>query len=526
MIKIKKTLSAFLVLSLHLGALNSFAQSPDWAQNIAPIFYSKCTKCHHTGGIAPFPLITYADAQPWAPLIQADVQSGKMPPWPPDTTYNRFVHERILSQQEISDIVTWVNNGTPQGNPSLAPTPPVYNNGSFLGTPDLQLTIPVYTSVASANDKYQCFSLPTNFPQDRLIKAIEIVPGNKQIVHHVVVFSDTINTVSVPTVDTSCNLSSAKIISTYVPGAMPMIFPNGSSIKMGMRLSAGSTIRLQIHYPKGTAGMQDSTSIRFFFYPLNTSGIREVYADFSIADWSLAIPPDSVQTYYTQYPASGGLPADVSVLGVFPHMHLVGTQIESWGVSPVSGTIPFVRINKWDFHWQDFYMFNKIIKMDYGSTFYAKAVYDNTVNNPNNPNSPPQWVYAGEATTDEMFIVAFQYLLYQPGDENISLDSLLNPPVAVYEIPVSTFMCYAFPNPTSQQITFQYYLDYPSDVKLDVYDNLGKKIKSIYEKQVGGTRQLTWNGKDNNDNTLSNGVYFYKIETKGKTSSGKIILQK
>jgi hypothetical protein len=156
---------------------------------------------------------------------------------------------------------------------------------------------------------------------------------------------------------------------------------------------------------------------------------------------------------------------------------------------------------------------------------YSRGIYDNTINNPNNPNSPPQWVYAGEQTSDEMFLVAFQFLPYQPGDENISLDTLLNPPVAINELPVSGFSCYAFPNPASQQITFQYYLDYPSRVKLELYDELGKKIKSISEDQAGGTRQFSWNCRDENGNRVNDGVYFYRMEVSGKISSGKIILQ-
>ena len=502
------------------------AQTPNWAQHVAPIFYSKCTGCHHSGGIAPFPLITYSDAQPWSALIQADVQSGKMPPWPPDTTYKHYAHERILSQQQISTIVTWVNNGTPQGNPSLAPVPPVYNNGSFLGTPDLKLTIPVYASVAATNDKYQCFSLPTNFSQDLFIKAIEVVPGNKQIVHHVIVFSDTASTVTVPTIDTSCNLAASKILSIYVPGATPTIFPNGTNVKMGMRLRAGAAIKLQIHYPKSTAGMLDSTSVHIFFYPAGTNGIREIYSEFLLSDWNLAIAPDSVQSYQAHYPATGTLQANYSLLGVFPHMHLIGKEIESYGVGPLNDTTRFVKINNWDFHWQDFYNFKKIIKLSAGSTLHSRGVYDNTSNNPNNPSNPPQWVYDGEATTDEMFLVAFQFLPYQLGDENISLDTLLNPPTAVHEIPASHFFCYTFPNPSAGEVAFQYYLDRPAFVKLDLYNIFGEKIKSIYEQQPAGVNRIMWHGKDEERSVLAEGVYLYKIEADSKTTSGKIIIQK
>ena len=526
----KKRIFIFAIVLFQLplfgGMTGDLLFAQNWAQNVAPILYSKCTSCHHSNGIAPFPLITYADAQSWASFIKADVQSGKMPPWPPDSTYRHYAHERSLTTQQINTIVSWVNNSAPQGNPSLAPTPPVYNAGSFLGKGDLELTIPAYASVASTHDKYQCFSLPTNFPQDRFIKAIEIVPGNKQIVHHVVVFEDTVHTVTVPTQDTSCDLSATKMLGVYVPGATPTIFPNGGNIKMGMRLKAGSSIKLQIHYPKGTAGMPDSTSIHLFFYPVNTSGIREIYSDFLLGKWGLSFPPDSVKTYTTQYPATGTTQSNISLLGVFPHMHLIGKEIESYGVGPLNDTIKFVKINNWDFHWQDFYNFKKIIKLSAGSTLHSRGVYDNTVNNPNNPSNPPVWVYDGEQTTDEMFLVAFQFLAYKAGDENLVLDSLLNPPTAIHEIILSNFACYAFPNPSSQQVTFQYYLDRAASVKLNIYDELGKKVRSVYEQQTSGTRQMIWNGKNESGNSLENGIYFYTIETDDKTTSGKIVLQK
>jgi hypothetical protein len=61
-----------------------------------------------------------------------------------------------------------------------------------------------------------------------------------------------------------------------------------------------------------------------------------------------------------------------------------------------------------------------MLKIPAGSTLKAHAVYDNTSANPHNPNTPPQLVTAGEATTDEMFLVFFQYLDYVEGDENLN----------------------------------------------------------------------------------------------------------
>ena len=106
---------AILLLSLLLISFPASAQTPNYSEDIAPILFSNCSYCHHTGGIAPFPLMSYQDAVNKSGLIGFMVSSGKMPPWPPDTTYQRYVHERVLTQDQIQKITDWVSGGTPQG---------------------------------------------------------------------------------------------------------------------------------------------------------------------------------------------------------------------------------------------------------------------------------------------------------------------------------------------------------------------------------------------------------------------------
>ena len=145
-----------------------------------------------------------------------------------------------------------------------------------------------------------------------------------------------------------------------------------------------------------------------------------------LQNWSLSIPPNQVVDYTAQYPNSGGIPIDISVLSVFPHMHLLGQTIKAYAVDPQGDTVKFVNVPHWDFHWQDFYFFRHIQKAPAGSVIKGEATYDNTVNNEHNPSNPPVWVTAGESTTDEMFMVYFHYLYYQPGDELYDLESMMN----------------------------------------------------------------------------------------------------
>ena len=168
------------------------AQTPVWSTDIAPILYSSCTKCHHEGGLSPFPLMSFHDAYINRFDISNDVSSKKMPPWPPDAKYCRFANERILSYNDIIKINAWVSGGAPSGDTTLAPAKPTYSNASALGTPDLTLRIPNFTVPANqTTDLYTCFVVHTNLAQTEFITGIEVLPGNASAVHHVLVYQDT-----------------------------------------------------------------------------------------------------------------------------------------------------------------------------------------------------------------------------------------------------------------------------------------------------------------------------------------------
>jgi len=503
-----KTMKKLLIF-LFSFPIFAFGQNPNYSEDVAAILYNKCTSCHHNGGIAPFSLMDYNDAQNWAPQIVLSVITGEMPPWPVDTTFQRYAHERILSLSEINTLIDWNNNGTPQGNPTLVPPAPTYIPGAILPNPDYTINLPHYVSNANTEDDYVCLKVATNFATDKYIKAIEVVPGNYSIVHHALVFVDTTSIGSPITTD--CLGVDGKLIGGYTPGATPNIFPNGTNVKMGVRLPAGANIVVQMHYPEGSSGQIDSTKINFFFYPNGTSGVREVYTEPVLQNWNLAIAPDTIQTFTTEYPQYPGvLPFDFSILSVFPHLHLLGEEITSFAVSSTNDTIPFERIKHWDFEWQGFYNFKNILKVPAGSRLYAEAKFNNTSSNIHNPNNPPQWVYAGEATTDEMFLVYLQYLLYQPGDENLNLDSLLS--VGVKD-KVRFKKLSTFPNPTSDKFQIRFPLN--GDLSLKILNVEGKIVKQM---QVNSSDWISLKG-------LPKGTYLCFVETEKTIYSAKIIKQ-
>lgn len=489
-------------------------------KDVAGIFYNRCTKCHHSGGGAPFSMMNYSETAPWASLIQLDLQNGKMPPWPPDTTYTRFLHERIITTSEKNAILQWITDGVLKGDTTLAPPAPAYTKYKLCGTPDLVLKIPNFPSNASSNDAYNCFALPTGLTQDRILRAFEIVPGNGALIHHVVVKVDTVGNTSTNTSGTCYSQPGHFGMGGYAPGAPPSVYPSGAQLKMGMRIKAGSKINMQMHYPAGSAGQVDSSQLRLYFYPVGTPGIRPIYSNTFLQNWNLVIPANTVQTFTAQYPSSGTLPTAISIYGSSPHAHQVNKSmlVYAYRQSPPD-TIPLIHIPDWDFDWQGLYIHPNMVKIPAGYKLFSKHVYDNTTNNPNNPNNPPQLVTAGQDTKDEMLFDSFEWTYYQAGDELIDIggllanDSLLTP-TAVQEIMPSQVATYAYPNPAAASATVVVMSESIDACELKLFDMFGKEVDvDVKRSDVFIV----------NRGSLPAGVYFYSVKAGQNTGSGKII---
>lgn len=182
-----KIKSYFLISVLYLQAAMTQGQM-NWAENVAPILFDHCTKCHHPGGIGPSSFMTADEASNNAASILSAIMDDYMPPWPANPDYRHFINENVLTETEKSTIENWVMNGTPSGDLSLAPTPPVYNNQTQLQQVDFTGTTPLNSSQAVTHDYYRTFVVPSNYSVDQFIDGIEIIPGNSEIVHHVVIY--------------------------------------------------------------------------------------------------------------------------------------------------------------------------------------------------------------------------------------------------------------------------------------------------------------------------------------------------
>jgi len=420
-----------------------------FSEQIAPIIYKNCTNCHRKGEAGPFELISYQDAASRGKLIKFVTETRFMPPWPADARYTHFIDEKVLSADEIEMIGKWVDDGCAVGDSSKIPPVPVFPSGSQLGKPDLIIKLrDVYKIKGDGKDHFLLMRVPYEIPNDQFISTIEVAPDNKKLIHHVnaqllsyqpdkrkdvLKGNITVDIKDFPTTleaykaldlpnDDGTFPMMTQSVTNYLPGVTPPIYPSGIG---GYKLARKGAIFLKdIHYGPSRVDTTDQTTFNVFYadgppkrptqeFQMGTYGVSPVVPP-------LVIPPDTIMKFISEYT----LPFDISILTINPHMHLLGKSFWAYAVKN-NDTIPLIRINKWDFRWQYFYTYKKMLKVPAGATIHVEAVYDNTRKNPNNPFSPPQVVAEREGsmrTSDEMLQFIVTYLPYKMGDENVSLE--------------------------------------------------------------------------------------------------------
>ncbi len=432
------------------------AQNPNYSENIAGILYKNCLACHRTGGIGEnyLKVENYSQVYPMRNSIANATGKRRMPPWPADPMYRRFAHERVLSDQEIALIKQWADNGGPEGDPALKPAlpPPASEE---IPNPDQRVSTLKYTVPSGvSSDYYRNFVIGSGVNIAKFIREFEFVPGNRQIVHHVLIFYDTTGVCrSLDNADPNpgydgfggVGTGAAQLISAWVPGAGKVSYPAG----FGVYLPKNADLVMQFHFAPGSNGKSDSSHFNMNIYPSN-NGIRPLGLtpalnhSTSLLNGPLLIPANSVKTFYSSFT----LPIDVTLLGIAPHMHLIGSSIKVFAVGPTKDTIRLINIPKWDFHWQGLFQYRQLMKVPKLYKLQAIATYDNTVNNPFNPSNPPVNVSLGEGTKDEMMLVYFNYTPYLSGDENIIADTATPKQVGMQIIRGKPHVK-VYPNPSS-----------------------------------------------------------------------------
>ncbi|MDM7461282.1 MAG: redoxin domain-containing protein, partial [bacterium] len=379
------------------------AEAPiTYAKHIAPILQEYCQPCHRPGEVAPFSLLTYRDAYTWRREIAKTVQARQMPPWKPTNGHGVFQGERRLTDEQIGMIVKWAETGAPMGDPNDMPPPRQFSNDWALGKPDIIAEMPVEYEVGpTGDDEYRHFVIPTNFDEDVFVRAIDIQPGNRNTVHHVIVFLDTSGTARrLDAADPKPGYEAfgwpgfvpAGMLGGWAPGFSPSVLPQST----GYRLPKGADIVLQIHYYRTGKPEKDRTRVGLYLEKQpNPKPVGIAW----LINPLFRIPAGAERH---EVWAMWIAPRDVEVVAITPHMHLLGREMKVEAELPDGSKQTLIHIDDWDFKWQDTYHYKTPVKLPRGTRVVVRAYYDNSEKNPNNPHKPPIDVAWGERTSDEM----------------------------------------------------------------------------------------------------------------------------
>jgi mono/diheme cytochrome c family protein len=437
--------AALLISSVPLCGETSTAKAaePTFSHDVAPILYQHCVQCHHPNDIAPMSLLTYAEVRPWAAAIREAVVSGQMPPWKADSAYGHWSNDPRLSQSEINTIRAWAAGAKLEGDPKEMPARPEFPDGWKIGKPDAVIAIPEHRLDATGPDEYTYVNVPTNFKEDRWIVAAELRPGNRKVVHHAHVFvadlaestgvkakpagnpaSDYARWIRIrqgslewvrpeaPVIDNGCAVDDnglfpgskssdlGSLISSYLPGRAPDVYPAGTARK----IPAGATLNFQIHYSRTTGKVEtDRTSVGLIFAK---EPPRQISRRIDLSNQMFLIPAGDSNHAVSECHTFN---KNVLITSLTPHMHLRGKSMRIVVDLPDGRKQTLLFVPAYDFNWQFTYRAKDPIYLPAGTRIEVLATFDNSANKAGNPD-PTKAIRWGSASETEMMDGWIEYL--------------------------------------------------------------------------------------------------------------------
>jgi peroxiredoxin len=357
-----------------------------YAQQVSRILQKRCQECHRPGEIGPFSLLSYRSARAWSDTIREVVQEQRMPPWHADPRYGKFQNDRRLTPEEDDTLLEWVRQGCPRGDDKDLPPPARFTKGWKIGTPDKVYRMAEEFKVpATGVLPYKRFTVDPGFKEDVWVQAAECRPGNRAVVHHILVY------IQAPGKPLYALDGTAATLVGWAPGDMPALFAPDTA----KRVPAGSKLVFEVHYtPNGTEQTdRSSVGINFAKKPPRHAAETNI-----LANLGLRIPPHVADhegrlTYTFR--------KDALLLSFMPHMHLRGTSAKYVATYPDGRTETLLSVPDYDFNWQSVYRFKEPLRIPKGTRLTWIGHWDNSADNPRNPD-PSKEVRWGLQTWDEM----------------------------------------------------------------------------------------------------------------------------
>ena len=357
-----------------------------YSNQIARILNSRCVSCHRAGEVAPFAMTSYDEVQGWAEMIGEVVSEGRMPPWFADPQFGHFANEARLTDDEKSLIATWINNGAPEGDKSQLPEPPKFVDGWQMGTPDqiVYMRDEPFDVPAEGVVRYQFFRVDPGWTEDKWVQASEARPGNRGVVHHIIVFASR---------EGEDELGGGRGgLAGYAPGTQPHINQPGTAVFV----PAGSKLVFQLHYTPNGSAQQDRSAVGFKF--ADPKSVKRTLRDGLVGDVAFKIP-----AFDGNFEVKGRhrFLKDTMLLSLMPHMHLRGKSFKFEAQYPDGTKEVLLDVPQYDFNWQLRYYLSEPKLMPKNTRLECTAHFDNSAENLANPD-PTATVSFGEQTWEEM----------------------------------------------------------------------------------------------------------------------------
>lgn len=407
-------------------------------RDIAPILFQSCAICHHPGEAGPFPLLNYADAKAHARQIALATSKRFMPPWLPEPQELKFADELRLTDEQIALIQKWVDEGEVEGSPKDLPPAPQFVPGWQLGRPDKIVEAgKSYTLPASGSDMYWNFIFRTPVDRTRWLKAIEIRPGDKRVVHHANILVDRSQSARRMEKEPGEGFAGMELkieSETFDPDSHFFFWKPGTVLRpepegMALRLDKDTDLILNIHLqPSGKPEkIQPSLGLYFTDKPATLFPLLLQLEN----DRQIDIPPGEKHFVVTD---KFTLPVDVDLLAIYPHAHYLGKDLQALATLPDGSVKTLIHIPHWDLNWQAVYRYANPVALPKGTAISMRYVYDNSSDNVANPSDPPRRVLAGNRSSDEMAHLWLQVLPRTSPQANLDPRTVLQEAMARHNL--------------------------------------------------------------------------------------------
>ncbi len=383
---------------------------PTWYGDIQPIIGAHCQGCHSDTDNFTFALTDYESVSGLAPILLEKMEGSTEPPYlmPPFGHRESDECEELgdwrddsrLSEEQLTVFGEWIDAGTPEGDPNDTvdydiPSPLTLQGDGITRYSTSGITIPA----GEFDDKFLCFSVDPELSEDGWFDGIEIHAGNAEVVHHVVVFVDPEGESEALGGDDGMypcfggsKVSSGAVAYAWAPGSQPLTLMEDS----GSYLQAGGRLVVQIHYHPNGREEVDQTDISVRWLDVTPSKLAAMFVyggvDASQVDsdhWvdTPFMIPAGATNHTEAWEETLYIPIQykVRLWGIFPHMHLTGTEIKVT-INRADGTeLCLSHIPAWDFGWQRSYLldgtYDEMPELFDGDVLTVSCTYNNSDSN-------------------------------------------------------------------------------------------------------------------------------------------------